>query len=326
MAFQSLFKARPFLVGGGGYSCIGKDGRVSPFYLQVITQDSEIENATKQVSLTVRPAHYSEMISGNAHLEAPLRTHPIHSNGRRSNLAEGSTPTVQLPPSGCVYPTKCYAIPEIWAKEASGNSVCPSGYPNINPLSLSTKWNKHGNYKKSGTTHNIDTPVSITGNSVPSASATASLNGYFKSTGSGDIRTCSQVVPVEIPIPCTPATCALGTGIDCRTTSVFSVTTTMCQKQSVDVDAGIDSYRFHCCDSSYADKIPMEYQHTTNMAMDYSTGLIGGSILNSQNTASMNMQAVLDVEFSAEKYSQAMGNINIPNGAYLGSATANAKL
>ena len=133
----------------------------------------------------------------------------------------------------------------------------------------------------------------------------------------------TSCAPVEIPIPCTTqpaATCALGTGIDCSTSSVgygvFRVTTTTCQKQSVDVDTGIDSYRFHCCDSSYANKIPMEYEHTTHMQMNYNTGLIGGSILNSQNTASMNMQAVLDIEFSATKYGP-MGNINIPNGACL---------
>ena len=94
------------------------------------------------------------------------------------------------------------------------------------------------------------------------------------------------------------------------------MTTTTCQKQIVEVPTNVPSYRFHCCDSSYANKIPMEYQETTSLAMDYSTGLIGGSILDSQNTASMSMLAVLNVEFSTENYGP-MGNINIPNGAYL---------
>jgi len=336
----TLLESEPFLVGGSGYSCIGRDGKVSPFYVQIIAHE-QIDHARKEVSLTVRPCHFSEMIHGRARLESPISS---NREERRANLPEGATAALLLPPTGCVYSTKSYSIVEIWAAEAtattsSPGNLCPSGYPNINPLSLSTKWRNADPYALSGQTYNIDTHVvdATSATAIPTASAciafaTSASGGYFKSTPTGcsgtQDCTSTKEIGVDIPVQCATApldTCLPGTTphtCSSSTAAFTGIVTTTCQKQTAWVATDVDSYRFHCCNADYANKMPLEYTQSFDYTNDLAStaGLITGqNMINSQNVAQMNMNAVLDVELSATKYnadanSGVMGNILIPSG------------
>ena len=292
--WQGLFDALPFIVGGMEYSCVGADGSVAPFYLKALSATSDRVN--KQVQLSVRPAHISDIISGRAHIERP-----VDGGNRRSTLPSGtSTQKVfllvwcfelwadvthlsvdqVLPPTGCVYnhdgcksvdPLTMLSNPPKSMFGSSGikSDLCPSGYPNINMFSLSQVWDNGAAYNDPNS-QTVEQSVCI-----------------------GGACTCEGISAV----PCIPYV----------------------TRRRAEAPA----FRFHCCDSTYAEKLDFGFEATYEFNMNYnkSTGEAAETKKFGNNDevdleayAFLELKLVMDLELSSTKYSSVLGGVNVPNG------------
>merc|ERR1712166_718575 len=176
-----MFASRPFIVGGMRWSCLGEDDKLDPFYLRVKNQSSpQFSEDGLTVRLVVRKADLLELFYGKARIETDLPL-PNQGDGRRAAVTppQGTGAAVTLPPTGCKYSYECKSIPGMVL-----SSACPDGYPYINPLSLSTKWNK-------GAAHSVAIPPAGASNTCQFANDGACDEPAYCTAGT-DTADCSS--------------------------------------------------------------------------------------------------------------------------------------
>merc|ERR1712166_1382387 len=278
-----MFASRPFIVGGMRWSCLGEDDKLDPFYLRVKNQSSpQFSEDGLTVRLVVRKADLLELFYGKARIETDLPL-PNQGDGRRAAVTppQGTGAAVTLPPTGCKYSYECKSIAEMVL-----SSACPDGYPYINPLSLSTKWNKNAAHSE-GTAHGS------------CAGCSGSLTGC--STFSWNYK-------------------------DCQSSSPFDYYTGDSTGSGDEVECSAGKYRYHCCSaktfsfdySLTAYEYNMNYDTSTQPRVEEKT-LAGGVIVCTNCYSYVNVKAVLEVDITATTIDftyllNGLDNMMIPSG------------
>jgi hypothetical protein len=272
-----MFASRPFIVGGMRWSCLGEDDKLDPFYLRVKNQSTpQFSEDGLTVRLVVRKADLLELFYGKARIETDLPL-PNQGGGRRAAVTppQGTGAAVTLPPTGCKYSYECKLLTEM-----VGSSACPDGYPYINPLSLSTKWNK-GAAHSQGTAH-------------------GSCSGCTGCFSSWDYKDCQSSSPFDYY---TGDSTGSGDEVEC---SAGEYRYHCCTDKTFSFDYDLTAYEYN-----------MNYDTSTQTRVEEKT-LAGGVIVCTNCYSYVNVKAVLEVDITATTIDftllNGLDNMMIPSG------------